>query len=184
MRSLLNTIILLLTSTVLIGQQDQLVANSTVIRLTGVKDGKRIEWENKNIAVMLNYKTGKFISRIKNTDLQNTEIVPLPAQDSAIVERVFTLSGTFPISDILNQHQQKQQYKVELELENEDLEIAETLLFDMLITRPESSSDNNFRVFSLNGVLHNDQLELPAFEGFEDEVGLWLMFSGIMNTRR
>ena len=184
MRPLLNTIILLLMSTVITGQQDQLVAKSTAIRVTVIKDGKRTEWEKKNVAVMLNYKTGKFISRIKNTDLQRTEIVPLPAQDTAIVESVFTLTGTFPINELINQHLEKQQYKIELELVNEELEISETLLFDMLITRPESTSDNGFRVFSLNGVLHNDQLDLPAFEGFEDEIGLWLMFSGTMNNVR
>lgn len=56
------------------------------------------------------------------------------------------------------------------------------ILFDMQVTRPESSVNKAFRAFSLNGMLQNDQLNLPAFEGFEDEIGLWLMFSGIMNS--
>ncbi len=183
MRPLLIAIILLAMSTTLCSQQDQLVANSTVMRITGVKDGQRLEWENKNVAVMLNYKTGIFISKIKNTDLQNTEADPLKGRDTDLNERVFILSGTFPINDIINQHQEQQHYKVELELENEELEIKESILFDIVVNRPESGSDNNFRVFSMNGVLQNDRLGLPAFEGFEDEIGLWLMFSGIMRTR-
>jgi hypothetical protein len=72
---------------------------------------------------------------------------------------------------------------VELHLINSDLDVSETILFDLVLTKPESGNNNSYRGFSLNGVLYNDRLNLPSFAGFDNEIELWLIFNGSMNTK-
>lgn len=163
-------------------QQTQYQTYTSVLKINASKDGETYQWENKNISVRLDYKTGDFITRLRNTDFRQNQQSFTQVVDSVDQELEYTFKGTFPINDILNQKQINQNYTVELELNNNELSIRETLLFDMTITRP-SSGDGNYRVFSLHGKMYNDQLQFPAFEGFDDEIEIWLAFNGFMNIR-
>ena len=163
-------------------QQTQYQTYTSVMKISASKGGETYQWENKNISVRLDYKTGHFITRLRNTDFHQNQQSFQQLTDSVKQELEYTFKGTFPINDILNQKQINQNYTVELELNNNDLSIRETLLFNMTITRP-SSGGSDYRVFSLHGKLYNDQLQLPAFEGFDDEIEIWLAFNGFMNVR-
>lgn len=182
MKNIFITTFLLLFTITLVAQQPQYQTYTAILKIVATKDGEQLKWENKNILVRLDYKIGEFITRLKNVDFQNSDQFNQPAADSTIQEMEYTFKGIFPIRDIINQKQIKQQYTVELLLNNEELSIREPVLFDMTITRP-SSGEGNYRVFSLRGKLYNDQLQLPAFEGFDDEIEIWLAFNGFMNTR-
>ncbi len=48
----------------------------------------------------------------------------------------------------------------------------------MTTTRPGSSSAGNYRIFSLHGILYNDQLDLPFFTGFNNEIEIYINFNG------
>lgn len=154
-----------------------------MMRILGEKDGESFEWENKNITVKLDYRTGEFVSHLTNSDFINAALPSDQQSETNTDERRFTIKGTFPIDEIIDQEQINQNYGVELQLENDDLMVSKTLLFEMLITRPESNNDVTYRTFSLTGKIYNDELNLPAFEGFEHEIELWLIFSGFMNDR-
>lgn len=182
MKTALIVIIALFCNLSLTAQQPQYQTYTAIMKIGAVKEGEHFRWENKNITVRLDYKIGEFISRLKNHDFQNTETLTSTIVDSTEQELEYTLKGVFPIYDIINQKQINQIYTVELQLNNDELSLREAILFDMTITRP-SSGEGNYRVFSLHGKLHNDKLNLPAFDGFDDEIEIWLVFNGFMNRR-
>jgi len=182
MKTALFVIIALFCTLYLAAQQPQYQTYTSVMKISASKDGETYKWENKNITVRLDYKIGEFISRLKNIDFQYTDQFAQSIADTSEQELEYTFKGVFPINDILNQKQINQNYTVELQLNNDELSLRESILFDMVITRP-SSGEGNYRVFSLHGKLHNDKLNLPAFEGFDDEIEIWLVFNGFMNTR-
>lgn len=183
MKTILISGLLFFSSTILLAQQAQYLTYTSIMKIMAVKNGGKFEWENKNITVRIDYRTGEFISRLHNYDFVNPVMATNLQNDSIVNKREFTLKGTFPISEIINQQQEKQNYKVELQLNNDDSNLSKTILFDILITRTESGNNQSYRIFSLNGVLYNDQMNLPAFAGFDNEIEVWLMFSGFMNTR-
>jgi hypothetical protein len=53
---------------------------------------------------------------------------------------------------------------------------------NMTITVPNVSGQANYRIFNMNGVLYNDELQLPAFTGFDNEIDFWIQFSGIATS--
>jgi hypothetical protein len=182
MKAILIYGLLFFSATILFGQQTQYLTYTSTMRIRAMKNGERTEWENKNISVRLDYRTGDFISYLRNYDFVNHEMASSLQNDSIVSKREFTLSGVFPINDIINQQQEQQDYKVELQLRNDDSNLAKSLLFDMMITRPSSGSNRAYRIFSLNAVLYNDQMHMPAFAGYDNEIEIWLLFSGVMNT--
>lgn len=183
MKHLSVTVFILLFTITLFAQQRQYQTYTAILKITATKEGEKLNWKNKNILVRLDYKIGEFFTRLRNVDFENTDQFNQPVSDTVIQEMEYTFKGILPIRDIINQKQIKQQYTVELMLNNEELSLREPILFDMTITRP-SSGEGNYRVFSLHGKLYNDQLQLPAFEGYDDEIEIWLAFNGFMNTRQ
>jgi len=182
MNTTLFVIIALFCTFPLAAQQPQYQTYTSVMKISASKDGETYQWENKNITVRLDYKIGEFISRLKNHDFEQTGSEAFVIADSTEQELEYTLKGIFPANDIINQKQINQNYTVELMLNNDELRLREPILFDMTITRP-SSGEGNYRVFSLHGKMYNYKLNLPAFEGFDDEIEIWLAFNGFMNTR-
>lgn len=183
MKSILITTLLFFITATLFAQVPQYQTYTAELKLSASKDGETFQWENKNITVRLDYKNGEFISRLTNYDFRATEFDEPNIADSTY-EYEYTFKGIFPIRDIINQKNISQNYTVELQLNNDELYIRETILFDMTITRPSSTSRGSYRVFSLHGKLYNNQLQLPALEGFDDEVDIWMLFNGFMNTTR
>jgi hypothetical protein len=154
-----------------------------MMKIRAKKNGEPVEWENKNITVNFDYKTGEFITYLANTDFVNPNSEVQMTRDAEVPRRQLTLGGTLPISEIIGQQQANQNYKVELQLSSDELNLSETILFDMLITRPESGESKSNRFFTLNGMLYNDQTNFPAFEGYDNEIQIWLLFSGFMNIQ-
>jgi len=183
MKNLFVILFAILFSTTLFSQQRQYQTYSAILKIAATKDGEQFTWENKNILVRLDYKIGEFITRLKNIDFKNSDQINQLNADTTTLELEYTFKGIFPIRDIINQKQINQHYTQELILNNEDLGIRAPVLFDMTVTRP-GSGEGNYRVFSLQGKLYNDQLQIPAFEGFDDEIEIWLAFNGFMNARQ
>lgn len=158
-------------------QQPNYRTYSSVIKLIAFQGNENYQWENKDNTVVLDYKNGDFIVRLKNKDFYNP-LHPQPADpEIEEEEREFIIQGIFPINDIINQKSINQKYNVELQLICDDLRLNETLNFDMTITLPNPSSQN-YRIFSLHGILYNEQLNLPLFEGFNNEIEMYIIFNG------
>jgi len=155
---------------------------TAVMKIAATKDGKQYEWENKNITVVLNYQTGEFTSRLTNHDFYDPAEGRVFVNDSVSEKKEYTLNGVFPIRDIINQQTISQNYQVELHLNNEESMSHHTLLFNMTVMRPGSGGSGNYRVFTLVGTLYNDETNLPAFKGFDNEITIRLGFNGYAVT--
>lgn len=151
---------------------------TAVMKISATKDGQQFQWENKKISVVLDYKTGNFTCRLKNTDFYDPRHPQNFETDTVLNQLEYTLSGIFPIRDIIHQQTIRQDYKVELQLTNQELMLNQTILFDMNIMRPNPSGGGNYRVFTMEGKLNNAETGLPAFRKFDDEITIRLGFNG------
>ncbi len=182
-RSMKTFLIILITGLTLnvFPQQANFRTYSSVIKLIAYQGNEKYEWENKDNVVFLNYKTGDIIIRLHNKDFYNP-LHPAPVTDSDtdidVEDREFVFKGILPIRDIINQKTNTQKYTVELQLICDDLRLNEPVNFEMTIMRPGNSADQNYRIFSLDGILYNDRLNIPLFEGFNNEVELFINFNG------
>jgi hypothetical protein len=183
MKAITISLMILYSASLLFAQQTKYVTHNTMMKIKAKKFGEPVEWENKNVTVNFDYKTGEFITYLTNTDFVNPNADMRMIKEAEVQRRQVTLGGMLPISEIIAQQQETQNYKVELQLIAEELDISHTILFDMLITKPKSGESKSNRFFTLNGILYNDQTNLPAFEGYENEIQIWLMFSGFMNVQ-
>ena len=156
---------------------------TAVMKIMATKDGQQYEWENKNISVVLDYKNGDFTCRLMNTDFYDAAHPQNFVSDTLEDKLEYTLSGIFPVFDIIHQKTINQDYKVELQLTSQELMLNYTILFDMTIMRPNPSGDGNYRAFRMEGKIYNHKAHIPAFRGFDDEITMRLAFNGyaIMN---
>lgn len=153
------------------------------MKISAFKDGENIQWENKNVTVRLDYQIGNFITRLKNSDFYDSNMQSVVNTDEMGDEREYTLQGIFPITEIIDQRQIEQSYVVELQLINQELMLNRTIMFDMKVTRPSQSAQGNYRVFLLHGKMYNDELRLPGFEGFDNEIEVYIGFNGFWTRR-
>jgi len=178
MRILLLTLAFSLSANFISAQQPGYQTYSSSVKLVAQQGEEDYQWENEDIVVVLNYETGDFIAKLKNRDFYNT-LHPAPSDpDLEVEDREFLFKGIFPIDDIINQQSTNQNYVIELDFICDDLNLYESVNFDMTITRPGSSSAGNYRIFSLHGILYNDQLDLPFFTGFNNEIEIYINFNG------
>ena len=103
------------------------------------------------------------------------------AQPAEEEELEYLFKGILPITEIVNQLSISQTYPVELQLICEELRLEETIAFQMTITRPGSGSAN-YRIFTFQGKMYNEELQLPAFEGFDNEIDVWIIFNAYINN--
>ncbi len=159
-------------------QQATFRTYSSVIKLSANQGDNNYQWENKDNVIFLNYKTGELIVRMKNADFYNP-VHPAPV-DSSLEdeEREYVFKGILPIRDIINQKTNTQRYDVELQLICEEMRLNESVNFEMTIMRPGNSAEQNYRIFSLKGILYNDRLNLPYFENFDNEIEIYINFNG------
>jgi len=177
MRTLLIILAVSFSINYLSAQQSNYRTYSSVVKLSAFQGSENYQWENKDNVVFLDYKTGDFLVKLKNKDFYNT-LNPEPADpDDEQEEREFVFKGIFPIRDIINQKITTQNYDVELQFICDDLRLNETVNFKMTITRP-GTSQQNYRIFMLQGILYNDIVNLPYFEGFNNEIEIFINFNG------
>ena len=149
----------------------------SVMKISAFKNGENHQWENKDVRVVVNYQTGEFTVKLDNRDFyQNQTNLPI-VPDSMNTDREYTFKGILPIREIINQKQINQQYVFEAQLINYELSLNNPVKFDITVTNP-GTSQANYRIFMMHGKLYNNELNLPAFEGFDNEIEIWLAFNG------
>lgn len=170
-------IILLITSSIMVyAQQPQFQTYSAILQITATKGNDSEQWQNKDIVVTLNYKTGDFKAIINNYDFYNKLTNSSISRDS-ISKNEFVLKGIMPINKIIDQKSVNQNYDIELELINEEMYLNQTINFKMDIMRPNQKA-GGYRVFTLAGILYNHELNLPAFTGYNNKIEMRIMFNG------
>lgn len=158
-------------------QESHYQTYSTSLTIIATKDGHDLQWENKQIPIVLNYKTGDFVATIKGNDFADKGAgQPMVDTAAASPDRVFTITGVFPVDNLIDQQEINAQYTVELQLTNNDNSLFETILFKMDVTKP-GAGQANYRIFVLTGTLYANDLDLPAFAGMDNEITLQLFFN-------
>ena len=181
MKILITAAILLFSLFTATSQEVKYQTYKAQLKLSASKEGENFQWTNNNIAVTLNYKTGDFILKLKNSDFKETmgnrNTVTQETETAEDTEYLF--KGMFPINNIIDQQSINQTYPIELQLICDDPEIDKTVNFKMDITYPGSGQ---YRIFTLNGKLYNDELNIPAFTGFDNEIELWIVFNAFVSN--
>lgn len=182
MKKLLLIFVLLLMVNSVLPQQSKRVFQTHNAELTvyAIRNNKGYEWKNDNIIVSLNYKTGQFLAKFTNNDFVRPGETIVSVNDSVDVNRVFELSGNFPVEEIVHQSSQEQQYNVELSFKNIENAEVYSILFKMKVIRPNKSSGGNYRIFILEGDLDTEEIKLSALKNFDKDVHLRLQFSGFI----
>ncbi len=153
---------------------------SASIEIAASKNGIDKSWKNKDIIVNLNYKTGKLDITLKNSDFKNTASNDKIVNEESVEEKIYFLKGYLPINEILNQKPATQSYKIELQLTNEEFDFSKEINFDMSVMRT-SQQAQSYRVFTLSTVLYNDEVDLPAFKEYDNEVEIVIIFNAYWN---
>ena len=174
-----HIILLMLTVSSLLfyAQSPQFQTYSADLVLIATKDGENVQWQNKDIKVTLNYRTGDFKAIINNSDFFNKETNIKVSEDSIVYDQEFIFTSIFPIDQIINQKAINQYYDTEIQLINYDMGLTEMINFRMNVMRPNQNA-GAYRAFTLTGTLYNDEVNLPAFEGYDNEIEIRIMFNG------
>jgi hypothetical protein len=157
------------------------VINGKLI-INAIKNGEAYRFTNNNILVNLNYQDGSFLLKLSNEDFYQVDSVTNSRLQDTLTRQDYNFSGILPINDIINQQSTVQNYNVELQLINDNLDIDQTINMNMTITLPNASGQANYRIFDMNGILYNDQLLIPSLIGYDNEIQFWIQFAGISTS--
>lgn len=173
---LISLIHVILFSNFTFAQQVKYQTFKAKMSIVGEKDGEKMQWDNNNITVALDYENGNFISRLKNTDfyLKDNDF---PINEAEREEREIILKGIFPINQMINQRQINATYNLELELITPNGSYF--LNFNIDVTRPNDGQ--SYRIFVMRGIFYNDETNFPAFKGYQNEINLILGFNAFSN---
>lgn len=173
---LISLIHVILISNFTFAQQVKYQTFKAKMSIIGEKDGEKMQWDNNNITVALDYENGNFISRLKNTDFYFKDDI-IPINDDEREEREIILKGIFPINQMINQRQINATYNLELELITPNGSYF--LNFNIDVTRPNDGK--SYRIFVMRGIFYNDETNFPAFKGYQNEINLILGFNAFSN---
>ncbi|MEJ2595995.1 MAG: hypothetical protein P8100_12920 [bacterium] len=150
----------------------------TRIKVGIVQNGEWFIIEHQDINLVLDYGLGNLQINLKNTDFATLNDKQTESNDVLNEERVYRIKGTIPINDILNQKNIEAQYFVELLLANQELGINHPVRFDLTVSSPNPSINKaKFRNFILHGTFQNHELKLPYFEGYDDNIEVWIKWT-------
>jgi len=141
MKTYIILITFLISNLALFAQAPKYQTYSADLLIIASKDGENIQWQNKDIVVTLNYKTGALKIIINNNDFlnkQNNENII--DDDSENSEFIFL--GNLPIEQVINQKNENQEYDIELQLTNNNFSINEVINFKMNIMRPNQTAES------------------------------------------
>lgn len=181
MKLLFTLLSIIITVNFCPAQQLHYQTNKAALKISAFKDGENFQWENKDITVFLDYRNGDFITRLKNSDFRSTVHPEYHEKPLAEEEIEYTFKGILPITEMINQKSINQTYPLELQLICDALNVDQTLGFLVTVTRPGTGAAN-YRIFSFSGKLYNDDLQLPAFGGFDNTIEIWIVFNAFSNT--
>ncbi|MFK5856008.1 MAG: hypothetical protein QM503_07750, partial [Bacteroidota bacterium] len=154
MKNIILFIALIVFNSVGFAQTQQFQTYTADLLVIATKGGENVQWQNKDILVLLNYETGDFKVTINNGDFYNKQTNIRVNESSMSDNSKFIFEGNLPIRKIINQKAINQGYDVELQLTNNDISFSEIVNFKMNVMRP-NQTPKSYRVFTLSGVLYN-----------------------------
>ena len=170
---LIGLISIILISNYGFSQQAKYQTFKAKMKIIGMKDGEKMEWDNDNILVVLDYESGNFSTKLENTDFYLNDFKRTDTEDD-IEERELLLKGILPIERIIDQIPINANYNFELEFITPDESYF--LNFNTEITKP-GSGENNYRIFIMRGIIYNDVTNFPAFKDYENEINIIIAFN-------
>jgi hypothetical protein len=180
MKTIILTLFLLIAGQSAFSQFDRnsYQTQKTTIKVGIMKDGEMTILENSDINLVLDYGVGNLQVRLLNKDFSDPKQESPPSINASEGLREYFVRGILPINDILNQRQIKQEYIVELNFSSRELGINHPVRFDLTVTSPNpGKNQSKYRMFILHGTFYNSELQLPYFEGYEDEIEVWIKWT-------
>lgn len=151
---------------------------SQIFQMNGVQNGEPVEKRTKVFGLTVNYETGEIngVVNLLQLDLLNKgrEISDDPEKDA------LKIRGFLPLNDILYNQNEKQQYKVELDLIIKDFKVV--ALFNFNVTYAKNTAAKFHTMQAISKVNLND-FEIEDLNGFEPDVNIILAFQ-MMNLQR
>ena len=171
--------ILLLSFSGAFGQVTKMVLiKNQTFQMNGIQNDQPVEKKTKIFGLTVNYETGELNGVVNLVDIdllnKNPEASADPEQD------VLKIRGFLPLEDLLYNRQDRQNYKVEMDLIIKNF--SHTVLFDFNIAFIKNSQ------LKFHDVIANANVNLLDFNvedlnGFKPDVNIILMFQ-MMNLQR
>jgi len=174
------TILFLFIGLSSIGQEAKFQTYSADLLIIASKDSKDVQWLNKDILVNMDYKTGNISIVVKSNNFINKANHEPALESNETMNTSYTFLGRLPIEQILNQKTNNQEYTVELQLVNDEIDFSNEVNFKMNVMRTSQRS-GSYRVFTLIGTIYQDDVQIPAFKEYDNEVEIRIMFNAYWN---
>lgn len=147
-------------------------------QMNGVQYEQPVEKKTKTFGLTVNYETGELNGVINLVDIdmlnKDRESSPDPEMDA------LKIRGFLPLNDILYNMNEKQHYKVEMDLIIKEFTV--TVLFDFNIAYFKNTQMNFHNVIA-NAPVNLLDFNIEDLNGFEPEVNVIMMFQ-MLNMQR
>ena len=147
-------------------------------QMNGVQYDQPVEKKTKTFGLTVNYETGELNGVINLVDIdmlnKDRESSPDPEMDA------LKIRGFLPLNDILYNMNEKQHYKVEMDLIIKEFTV--TVLFDFNIAYFKNTQMNFHNVIA-NAPVNLLDFNIEDLNGFEPEVNVIMMFQ-MLNMQR
>ena len=156
------------------GQQAAIM--NTNMQIYASLHGKPVAWATTIVEIHLDKNTGAFEVLLLTDHLSlamtNPDFVPTGEN----LGKVLSLRGTIPIYDVLNNNSNVMNMNIDLIANFNNIDFPTNFTFSILRLNP-----NDRKGFSLmvKGSLSISKLNITNLEGFDDELGISLSFTGI-----
>ena len=147
-------------------------------QMNGVQYDQPVEKKTKTFGLTVNYETGELNGVINLVDIdmlnKDRESSPDPEMDA------LKIRGFLPLNDILYNMNEKQHYKVEMDLIIKEFTV--TVLFDFNIAYFKNTQMNFHNVIA-NAPVNLLDFNIEDLNGFESQVNVIMMFQ-MLNMQR
>ena len=162
-----------------IGQTTKMILiKGQIFQMNGIQNGDPVEKRTKVFGLTVNYETGEIngVVNLLQLDLLNKgrEISEDPEKDA------LKIRGFLPLNDVLYNQNEKQQYKVELDMIIKDHTVVALFNFNVIYAR--NTAMKFHEVQAIAQVNLND-FQVEDLNGFEPDVNIILVFQ-MMSLQR
>ncbi len=159
--------------------QKQIQIKNQNFEILAAQNGKAVTKSTKQFAISLNYETGQFTSSI---DMANIKLF----QDEVLTDKqkeadYFNIEGVFPVNDILDNKNNNQQYKVELNIINRGHTVPTIFNLDI---KNYTNARTGFRQFIGSTTIDLRDFIEDDLYGYEPEIRFVITFEAYIIGQR
>lgn len=152
--------------------QQSLQVENQKLEIRAVKNEEPTKIDISDFEFYIDYETGELLAKI---DLYNTDIFDEEKKEDRIPGgEEIEINGIIPINEILDEESYDRSFTYELRVTFTDKDV--TILFDFIVM-DIPTSQNNAKIFQVQGTMDLRDFEIENLMGYEPEVMLFLEFN-------